>query len=88
MPTVRIPATLATKKGAAYLADQATRNTVVVTNHGKPTAVVMSPEEYDEHLRILRDAAHRMTSGIADLLAERSTFLSVAEARARLHETR
>lgn len=42
-----VPSTLATKRGSGFLAEQAADRTVVITNRGKPTAVVMSPENYD-----------------------------------------
>lgn len=80
-----MPATMATKKGAGYLAAQATDRTVVLTNHGKPTAVVMSPENFDDLERSLRQAANSMIRGVTRLVAERSTFHTADEARERLH---
>ncbi len=85
---LRMPATLATRKGAGYLADQAGERTVILTNHGRETAVVMSPEHYDELVRALRAAADRLVSGVADLVADRSEFRSIDDARARLHALR
>lgn len=83
-----MPATMATKKGAGYLAEKAAERTVVLTNHGKPTAVVMSPEHFDELERSLRAAADQLVQGVADLVAERSEFRSVNEVRERLHARR
>ena len=83
-----MPATMATKKGAGYLADKAAERTVVLTNHGKPTAVVMSPEHFDELERSLRAAADQLVQGVANLVAERSEFRSVGEVRERLHARR
>ena len=85
---LRMPATMATKKGAVYLAEKAAELTVVLTNHGKPTAVVMSPEHFDELERSLRAAADQLVQGVADLVAERSEFRSVNEVRERLHARR
>lgn len=85
---LRMPATMATKKGAGYLAEKAAERTVVLTNHGKPTAVVMSPEHFDELERSLRAAADQLVQGVADLVAERSEFRSVNEVRERLHARR
>lgn len=82
---LRVPSTLATRKGTGFLAEKAAKETVVLTNHGKPTAVVMSPENYDEMQRSLRAAADRIISGVADVVAEGTTFRSVDEARRRLH---
>lgn len=81
----RIPAALFTQKGADYLAKQASENTVVLTDGGKPTAVVMSPGRYDEMQRAVRDAANRVIAGTADLVAENATFRPVDDARERLH---
>lgn len=85
---LRMSATLATKRGAGYLAEQAAERTVVLTNHGKPTAVVMSPERYDDLERSLREAANQIVRGVSELVASRSHFHTVDEARARLHARR
>lgn len=82
---LRMPATVATKKGAGYLAEKAAERTVVLTNHGKPSAVVMSPERFDDLERSLRLAAEQMIQGVSQLVAERSEFHTVDEARERLH---
>lgn len=85
---LRMPATVATKKGAGYLAEKAAEHTVVLTNHGKPSAVVMSPERFDDLERSLRLAADQMIQGISQLVAERSEFHTVDEVRERLHARR
>lgn len=85
MTPLHVPSTLATRKGAGYLVEQAADRTVILTNHGKQAAVMMSPEHYDELVRTLREAADTLVVGVADLVAERSTFRTVDEARARLH---
>lgn len=83
-----MPATTATKKGAGYLAEKAAERTVVLTNHGKPSAVVMSPENFDDLERSLRLAADQMIQGVSRLVAERSEFHTVDEVRERLHARR
>lgn len=85
---LRMPATTATKKGAGYLAEKAAERTVVLTNHGKPTAVVMSPERFDELERSLRAAAEELISGVSTLVAERSEFHTIDAARAQLDARR
>lgn len=85
---LHMPATVATKKGAGYLAEKAAGRTVVLTNHGKPSAVVMSPENFDDLERSLRLAADQMIQGIGRLTAERSEFHTVDEVRERLHARR
>ena len=64
------------EEGLGFLAEKAAERTVVLTNHGKPTAVVMSPEHFDELERSLRHAADRLVQGVTDLVAERSEFLA------------
>lgn len=85
---LRMPATVATKKGAGYLAEKAAERTVVLTNHGKPSAVVMSPERFDDLERSLRLAADQMIQGVSQLVAGRSEFHTVDEVRERLHARR
>ncbi|ATG52999.1 hypothetical protein CFK38_16850 [Brachybacterium vulturis] len=85
---LRMPATTATKKGAGFLAEKAAERTVVLTNHGKPTAVVMSPERFDELERSLRHAADQLVQSASTLVAEKSEFRSVDEVRERLHARR
>ena len=85
---LRMPATVATKKGAGYLAEKAAERTVVLTNHGKPSAVVMSPERFDDLERALRLAADQMIQGVSQLVADRSEFHTADEVRERLHARR
>lgn len=85
---LRMPATVATKKGAGYLAEKAAERTVVLTNHGKPSAVVTSPERFDDLERALRLAADQMIQGVSQLVADRSEFHTVDEVRERLHARR
>lgn len=88
MNMLKVPARLATQKGAGYLAEQAADRTLVITSHGKPVAVVQSPEAFDEQARVLRDSAARLTEGLASILAERSTFHTPEEAKAKLRARR
>lgn len=55
-----------------------------LTSHGKPVAVVVSAAEYDEQRRLLRDAELKVLSIAADLVADRSTMLTIDDARERL----
>lgn len=61
---------------------------MVLTNHGKPSAVVMSPENFDDLERSLRLAADQMIQGIGRLVAEHSEFHTADEVRERLHARR
>lgn len=81
---MKMPTTVASRKGIGHLTTEASEKTVVLTNHGHPVAVVMSPQEYDEHVRMLREAADSVLASGAALLAERSEFISSDEAKGRL----
>lgn len=72
---------MATEKGAGYLAEKAAGRTVVLTDHGKPSAIVMSPERFDDLERSLRLAANQVIQGVSQLVAERSEFHTVDEVR-------
>jgi PHD/YefM family antitoxin component YafN of YafNO toxin-antitoxin module len=82
--TVKIPATLASRKGIGYLTRQAEDHTVVLTSHGHSVGVLMSPAEYDQQIRTLREAAAALVSATTSLVADRSTFHSVDQVRDRI----
>lgn len=76
--------TVAARRGVGFLTSEAQERPVKLTSHGKPVAVVVSAAEYDEQRRLLRDAELKVLSIAADLVADRSTMLTVDEARERL----
>lgn len=81
---LRVPATLANRKGAAYVTAQAQEQPVVVTSHNKPVSVTLSPERYDELIRTVRETQDEVLANAAALVADRATFRSLGEARGRL----
>lgn len=83
-----IPATLVTKRGAGFLIDQVEGKTAVITNHSKPAAVVMSPKKFDDIQRELRAASNTLIETAADLVAERSTFHSIDDAKEMIRARR
>jgi prevent-host-death family protein len=76
--------TVAARRGVGFLTSEAQERPVKLTSHGKPVAVVLSAAEYDEQRRLLREAEQKVLSLAANLIADRSTMLSVAEAKYRL----
>lgn len=62
---------MVTTKGVGFLAEEATARTVVLTDHGRPTAVVMSPAAFDDLERSLRGAAEQILLGVAALVADK-----------------
>jgi prevent-host-death family protein len=76
--------TVAARRGVGFLTSEAQERPVKLTSHGKPVAVVLSAAEYDEQRRLLREAEQKVLSLAANLIADRSTMLSVAEAKDRL----
>lgn len=81
---LRIPATLANRKGAAYVTAKAQEQPVVVTSHNKPVSVTLSPERYDDLVRTVRETQDQVLASAAALVADRSTFRTLDEARAKL----
>lgn len=76
--------TVAARRGVGFLTSEAQERPVKLTSHGKPVAVVLSAAEYDEQRRLLREAEQKVVSLAANLVADRSTMLSAAEAKERL----
>lgn len=76
--------TVAARRGLGFLTSEAQERPVKLTSHGKPVAVVLSAAEYDEQRRLLREAEQKVLSLAANLVADRSTMLSAAEAKERL----
>lgn len=83
---LEVPVSVAARKGPRFLSESAENNTVLLTNHGNPTAVVMNPRNFEEFQRTLKQSANTLIEGVADLVAEETTFYSVDEARKRLRE--
>jgi len=63
--TLRMPVTVAARKGVSAIAAEAATHRVVLTNHGRPVAVVDSAERLDEDVRTLREAARLVTEAFA-----------------------
>jgi PHD/YefM family antitoxin component YafN of YafNO toxin-antitoxin module len=67
-----MPITVASRKGVSALAAEASQSRVILTNHGRPVAVVDSAERIDEDMRRLREASAAVLDAAADLVSQRS----------------
>lgn len=81
---LRVPATAIARKGIGHLTDLAQDRTVLVTNHGKPVAVVESPAAHEARTAELKEAVDGVLGLAAGLVADRSSFVGAEEARKRL----
>jgi hypothetical protein len=81
---VRMPVSIAARKGVSAVANEAAEHRVILTSLGRPVAVVDSAERIDEDLRVLRLAARTVVEMYAEKVAKRSTQLSLADACAAL----
>ncbi|HMS12928.1 MAG: hypothetical protein V9E99_03080 [Microthrixaceae bacterium] len=83
--TLRIPVSVAARKGVSAIAAEAAAHRVVLTNHGRPIAVVDSAERLDEDVRTLREAARLVTEAFADQAIDaHPAKLSIEEVCGRL----
>jgi PHD/YefM family antitoxin component YafN of YafNO toxin-antitoxin module len=95
---LRMPITVAARKGVSAVAATAEERRVVLTNHGHPVAVVDSAERIDDALRRAREAARTVVEAAADAVIERGPAklhlddvcarlgISPDRVRARAHE--
>lgn len=88
MTLVRMTATEATRKGFSHVSHTAGQQPVLVTNHGKPEAVVVGPAEFEEFARRLRALEDVVLGKAADTVADRSGFATVDQAKERLAAAR
>lgn len=68
---VRMPMTVAARKGVSAVAATAEDRRVVLTSHGRPVAVIDSAERLDDALRTVREAARIVVEAAADAALER-----------------
>jgi PHD/YefM family antitoxin component YafN of YafNO toxin-antitoxin module len=67
-----MPITVASRKGVSALAAEASRSRVILTNHGRPVAIVDSAERIDQDMQRLRAASAAILDAAADLVSQRS----------------
>lgn len=59
----------ATRDGADHLAARASDEPLVITDEGRPVAVVLSPRYHEELIHTLREATATINAGMIGLLA-------------------
>ncbi len=74
-----MPITTASRKGVSALAAAAQAERVILTNHGRPVAVVDSAERIDETVRQVREAASAVLDWAASRVSERGETMSFEE---------
>ena len=83
--TTRMPINVASRKGVSALATASAENRVLLTNHGRPVAVVDSAERLDEDMRRIREAARVVVETYANTALEhRPATLDLAAVCERL----
>ena len=82
--TVRMPVSVASRKGVSALTHEVAGYRVVLTSLGRAVAVVDSAERIDEDLRTVREAARLVVESWAETAKGRSTMLDLDAVCARL----
>jgi len=82
--SIRVPMSVASRRGVSWLPEQAATKRVILTSHGRPVAVVDTAERYDEDVRKIREAAWTVLDWIGEKVADRTASFSTDEACARL----
>ena len=74
-----MPMSMVSRKGASSLPALAQDKRVILTSHGRPVAVVDTPERADAGARAMREAAWAVLDWASSQVAERSKKFSTAE---------
>lgn len=77
--TIRVPISVASRKGISGLVDAAERDSVLLTSHGRAVARVDGPERVEEIARQVREATLAVLDAAAELVAGRAGRLSLDE---------
>lgn len=81
---MRMPVTVASRRGVSGLVTEAEGQRVILTSHGRPVAVVDSAERLDETARLTREAKLAILDAAADLVSGQRKKFSLEQACARL----
>lgn len=84
MKPIRMPVSTASRKGLSGVVGYAEDQRVVLTNHGRPVAIVDSAERLDQEVRKVREASLAVLDAAADLVSGRSKKFSLDDTCARL----
>ena len=82
--SVRMPVSIASRKGVSALTHEVAGYRVVLTSLGRAVAVVDSAERIDEDLRKIREAARLVVESLAETVKDRSTIFDLDDVCARL----
>jgi hypothetical protein len=82
--SVRMPVSIASRKGVSALTHEVAGYRVVLTSLGRAVAVVDTAERIDEDLRKIREAARLVVESMAENAKGRSTTLDLEEVCNRL----
>lgn len=83
--SIRMPITIASRKGISAIANQANDQRIILTSHGRTVAIVDAPERLDEEIRKIRESARAVTESAAEaVLARRPAQLDLEELCTRL----
>lgn len=83
-PPLRVPITVASKKGVSWLNETAAHRRVLLTRHNRVNSVVDSAERLDETARVVQTARREVVEAFSDLASARTTGLSLSEVCAEL----
>jgi hypothetical protein len=84
MKPLRMPITVASRKGVSGLISDAANQRVLLTSHGRPVAAVDSAERLDEDIRLLRETRLAVLDAAADLISQRSEKFNLDQVCSRL----
>jgi len=82
--SIRMPVSVASRKGVSALTHEVDGYRVVLTSLGRAVAVVDSAERIDEDLRKIREAARLVVESLAETVKDRSTMFDLDDVCARL----
>lgn len=69
---LRVPTSIAAKRGVSWLAEQARDRRVLLTRFGQPTAAIDSAERLDESSRLIVAARREVVESLADAALDRA----------------
>ncbi|MDR1807573.1 MAG: hypothetical protein LBR33_06635 [Propionibacteriaceae bacterium] len=81
---LRVPISVAARRGISAVADLAEEQRVVLTRLGRPVVVVDAAERIDADARLIREAAWSLVEAAGQAAADRLRFLDLDEACGRL----
>lgn len=81
---LRVPVSVAAKRGVSWLNDTAAEQRVILTRFGQPHAVVDTAERLDADAAMIRTASRQVVETYANTAASRTTTRPLDEVCAKL----